>query len=148
MSRIILTGDKELQRLLESLPTKVANKLARTALRKAGKMVLESARAKVPEDSGALKKGLKVKALKRSRNRMGVVVEHPDRLTLAKLQPTAEKAREVYSGSGYYPAAVEYGAPHAPAQPHLRPALEDKKSEVIAEFRTELKAAVEAEKAK
>jgi len=138
MAKAIIVGDKKLQRILDKLPGVVQRKLVRKALRAGAKMVLASAKSKVPVDEGALKKGLKVKAMKRRKNRMGIVVEHPTRERLAALQKDKKKAERILTEKGYYPAAVEYGAPHMAARPHLRPALNENRAPVVATFRQEL----------
>jgi HK97 gp10 family phage protein len=142
MTNVVLTGDKDLDRLLGALPAKMQKKFVRSALRKAGKIVLSKARDAVPVETGALKKGLKLRALKRQKYRIGVAVEHPTRERLAELQKDEAKGERIRTEKGYYPAAVEYGAPHAPARPHLRRGLEESKDSAVATFRQDVKDAV------
>jgi|CXWL01.1.fsa_nt_gi HK97 gp10 family phage protein len=139
MAKIIVTGVRELDAMLKAMEPAIARKIVRGALRKGGKRVLEKARAKAPEDTGALRKGMRVRAMKRQKYRAGVTVEHPTREKLAALQKDQAKGARVLSEKGYYPAAVEYGAPGRPAQPHLRPALEESTPAVIADFRQDVR---------
>lgn len=68
---IIVTGDVELTRMLNALGRKVATRLHRTASRAAAKLILAHAKNTVPKKSGAFARSLTVRALKRSRKRMG-----------------------------------------------------------------------------
>ena len=119
-------GDARLQRKLHSLGNKIEKKIVRRALRTAAKVVLQAAKARVPVDTGALKKGLKVRATKRSRTIIGVHIRTPTRAELG-IHP---------DDPGYYPAVIEYGAEGHAAQPFLRPAMDearDKARQVIAD---------------
>ncbi|MGE0857796.1 MAG: HK97-gp10 family putative phage morphogenesis protein [Gammaproteobacteria bacterium] len=109
-------GDKRLQKKLDKLDKRVQKAIVRRGLRKAAKDVLESARAIVPVDTGALRDGLAVKALKPKRGSFGVQVVTPTR---AELGIPAD-------AKGYYPAVVEYGSDkrNLPPRPYLRPALD------------------------
>lgn len=92
---ILITGDKELDRLLKGLPLAAQKKLSRKATRKAAKeIVLPDAKARVPVDTGELEESLVVKAIKRSRNRIGHMVATKDGF---------------YAGDQFYGAFIEFG---------------------------------------
>lgn len=72
---VVITGDKELDRKLAKLEPKLQKKLSRQATRKAAKdIVLPAAQAAVPANTGELEDSLKVRAVTRSRNRIGHMV--------------------------------------------------------------------------
>lgn len=92
---IIVTGDKQLDKLLRGLPLKVQTKLSRQATRKAAKdIVLPQAKARVPVNTGDLEESLTVKAIKRSRSKFGHQVQTKDGF---------------YSGDQFYGAFIEFG---------------------------------------
>ena len=71
---IIVTGDKAVTRALNSLGSKKAREIHRKAMRKAARPVLEWARNIVPVVSGTYRQSLTIRALKKSRTKIGVVV--------------------------------------------------------------------------
>lgn len=84
MASIVLTGDKALNRKLQRLAGPVAKKIVRQAARIAVKPVLSAARNTVPVRSGKLRRAIKIRALPRSRTRVGV------RVTLGDQEFTGE----------------------------------------------------------
>lgn len=127
-TRIFVTGDKKLDRQLKRLDSKVRNRIARKAMRKAAKPVLDAAKAAVPVDTGELKKNLVIRSLKRSRgnkNKFGVRVV----------------AKES-SKRDYIAHFIEFGTVNQAARPFLRPALEINKGQVDAILRAEIAAAL------
>ena len=112
---ISVFGDKQLQRALKALPINVEKKVVRQALRKAAKPVLDTAKSLVPVKTGALKKSLKLRALrKQKRGQFGVQV----------MTGTREQLGIAADDPYYYPMAVEVGTAKAPAHPFMRPALD------------------------
>lgn len=92
---VIITGDKELDALLAGLEPKLQKKLSRQATRKAAKdIVLPAAKAAVPFDTGELEESLVVRAMKRSRNRIGNIVTTKEGL---------------WRGDQFYGAMLEFG---------------------------------------
>lgn len=69
-----ITGAKELNRKLMSLAPRIAKKVIRQAVRPAAKLIQSAAKSFVAVDTGALKKSIKVRALKRSQTRIGMTV--------------------------------------------------------------------------
>jgi HK97 gp10 family phage protein len=92
--KVSLFGDREIAQKFKTLPTKVANKVLRQALRPAAKIVLEQAKKEVPVVTGALKKSLKVRAGKRRKGSVKVLVQ------------TAEG---FFKGKTYYGGFVHFG---------------------------------------
>lgn len=114
MAKIVVTGIKQLDRSLQSLGTKVANKIARKSMRKIGKLVKAAAERKLAAndsvESGKLRRGLRIKAMKRSRGRLGIQVE----TTVGK-----------HEDPGFGGAEVEFGTKRSQTKPFLRPAIYD-----------------------
>jgi HK97 gp10 family phage protein len=71
---LTIKGLKEVDRALKKLPGVIAKKVLRQALRKAMKPVRDEVKQDAPVDKGLLKSAVKVKAGKRSRNSVSVVV--------------------------------------------------------------------------
>ena len=96
-----LHGVQEVQKALKQFQPTLQKKLQRKATRKAGKPVLDTARARVPVKTGKLRKNLKLRAAKRKRSStvVGVSVQTPTRDVLGISQ----------SDPYYYPTVLEYG---------------------------------------
>jgi hypothetical protein len=62
-----LTGDKQIAELLATLPEKHLKPTLRKVLRAAAKPILTAAKLRAPRDSGAMAKGLVIRAFKRTR---------------------------------------------------------------------------------
>ena len=117
---VTMIGDKEVIKLFKELPEKVQKKFARESMRKEAKRLVEKVKAASPvltgskyRKGGSLKKSWKVKALRRSRKRIGVYVESGPR----------EKLGIAANAPGYYPAHVELGTRTRAAKPFLRPVI-------------------------
>ncbi len=100
--KVVMTGGEEFTRALKNISTGGYRKVMRKALRDVGKVVAATARANAPRDTGRMADSIRVRAIRRSRRRIGVKVEVGTRqeLGLASYDPDG----------GYYPFAVEYGA--------------------------------------
>jgi len=66
-----IKGAEALMKKLQDLDTKMARQIARDATREAAKVIAAAAKAAAPVASGATQKAIKVRALKRSRSRIG-----------------------------------------------------------------------------
>lgn len=136
MIDISMLGDKKLQRQLSKLPARVEKRIVRKALRAAARPVLRAAKQKCPVDTGALKKGLKIRARKRSRKSFGVDVS----------TPTREKLGIASDSKWYYPALVEYGYVRKgityAARSFLRSAKDATRSAALAILKREIGAGV------
>lgn len=128
---VIVTGDKELDRLLRGLPLAAQKKLSRQATRKSAKeIVLPEAKSRVPVDTGDLEESLVVKAMRRSRRRFGHQVQTKDGF---------------YAGDQFYGAFIEFGTEerqHKSGKPvgridpaknfaYLRPAVYDNEGRIV-----------------
>ena len=131
---VIVTGDEALDKLLATLTPKLQKKLIRQATRKSAKnIVLPEARNRVPVDTGDLEESLTVKAIKRSRNKIGSMVATKDGF---------------FSGDQFYGGMIEFGTKErtqkstgksvGAIQPHkfafLRPAVYDNEDRIKAEY--------------
>lgn len=126
---VIVTGDEALDKLLATLTPKLQKKLSRQATRKSAKdIVLPEARNRVPVDTGDLDDSLTVRAVKRSRNKIGHMVATKDGF---------------FKGDQFYGGMIEFGTKErahksgksvGSIQPHkfafLRPAIYDNEARI------------------
>lgn len=94
---LVLTGDKELDAMFAAMNNTMQKKALRPATRTVSKMVLEQARAEVPEDTGRLLSELQIKAKKRSKrypHTVGMTVGFRD---------------DLFKGDTYYAGFMEFG---------------------------------------
>lgn len=75
MPKVTITGDKRIDRKLGKLSGADAKKVLRRALRRAVKPLQAAAKADAPVDTGRLQAKIKVRAMKRKKGRLGVVVQ-------------------------------------------------------------------------
>lgn len=113
---IVVTGIKEIDRALKELEPKIQRKVLRQAMRSGMKLVLQDALMRVPVLTGLLKKNIKLRAMKRKRNRQGLQVQVRSDEGLVKVSK---------AGTRYFiPAAVEFGHGTVPPHPFMRPAYD------------------------
>lgn len=118
---IYLTGMDELQRKLNRLDEKIQKSIVKDALRETNlEIVLPAVEAKVPVLTGALKEGLKVKALN-GRGKIGSAVFD-----------------EGYKGDQFYGSFQELGSKHQAAKPYLRPALDENEERILQSIREKI----------
>src|SRR5581483_10818933 len=72
---MMIKGFKELLTKLDQFPKKTLANAIRKGSRLGAKVVLSAAKALAPVKTGTLKRGLKVRAMKRSRKRIGAEVQ-------------------------------------------------------------------------
>lgn len=96
---ISIFGDKALTRALDDLSDKIQKQYMRKSLRAGTKLVADVVRRNTPVLTGRLRKGIKVRAGKRSRGLIGYFVLLPTRAQLG-IDPKAK---------WYYPAVLEWG---------------------------------------
>ena len=151
-----ITGVEELVKKLQTIEKKHARKAARTAIGEATKIVLKTAKALVPKDTGLLRKSLgrKVKVYRRNGVVTGLVgprTNVTDRLksrkgrgVVAKLNEIVGKAlnAEVAKKPARYAHLVELGTMHSAAQPFLRPALDSNRDRLVGVIAAKLKAGI------
>lgn len=116
-----LLGDQELNRQFKALPLVVQRKLLRQSFREALRPVLTAARANAPRLTGLLARTLRLRALKRRRGQLGMMVISGTRASL-KIPATHP---------WYYPAHVELGTSKMPARPYLRPAFDTQRESMV-----------------
>jgi HK97 gp10 family phage protein len=124
-------GVLDIQRKLGGLESRVAKKVVRSSMRKTAKKVQATAKNNLLKQrsivTGKLRKGLKVKAGKRSRNTISIRVQ------------TTEGQ---HGDPGFGGAQVELGTKHAEAKSFLRPAIYDNErainADIVADIRSVL----------
>lgn len=124
-----VTGDKQIKRLLKTLPDKVQRKVMKAAMKKAVKPIETAAQAKAPQDTGtlALSIGNKVKSYNKSKVTVGIVGPKTG------FSSESEGERKV---PAWYAHLVEKGhiAPdgtRVPPQPFLGPAAEEQEGAAV-----------------
>ena len=129
-------GLKKLLKKLETIEPKVAKKLFRRSLRDGAKVIQREAKRLVPKLSGDLRRGIRVKAGRRSRTSASVLV----------VSPTREKLGIPLGATGYYPATIEYVSPARgiPADPFFTDAFDNKEDEAMAVITQSLRAQIRA----
>lgn len=150
-----IEGADQLRKKLLALEPRIAKKVVRQAVRPAAKLIQDAAKANVAVDTGKLKRSLKVRSLKRSRNRIGV-------------QVSTNSTDNLFKGNTFYGGFLEYGhrlgkrtnaqkrkgykGPDSrkmvPAKPFMKPAFEAKKNEAGQMIVDLLRAGVEREASK
>jgi len=131
-TRFVLTGDKAIDRRLKKLGPKLGKKIVRKAMRPATKVVRDEAKANCPVDTGTLRQSIKVRAGKRSRQKIELLV-------------TTSGSDNLFTGKTYFAGHVEWGTAHQSAQPFMRPAYDAKKDEAKRIARTNMLSLIEAE---
>mgnify|MGYP001009153993 CR=1 FL=1 len=74
MDKIVCTGAKEIELALAELEKRIANKIIRRVMRESMKPIAVAARENAPVETGVLRSAIKVRAMKRSRGRIGIMV--------------------------------------------------------------------------
>jgi HK97 gp10 family phage protein len=146
-----ILGAPELSKAFEALPDNLERKVLTKALREAGKVLLVAVKARAPRDRGLLASTMKLKAMKRSRRRVGVMVQTGTRAELGLLATTRISSTgsgdtlRVRRGkeTGYYPAHVELGTHKAAPNPFMRTSLRSGREGLLAIIRTELDNGIE-----
>jgi hypothetical protein len=144
-SFVIVTGDKALDAKLKSLPPNLQKKLTRGALRKGAKrLTLEFKRRVrlVAYDTGAFHDSTKIKALKRSRTRIGVSMFTNTEKLFAKYESKhghKPNPRKGESRPFFYPATIELGDIDSEPKKPMRGALYDNSEVFKAYFAGDLK---------
>lgn len=139
-------GIDELGSLLHALPRNSGRRIMRSALRGSVNMIAKHVKSITPvlqEDKagrirGALKRGIKVRATKRSRRGFGYVILLPDRVKLGIGRD------EKY----YYPTVVEYGDHDTPAHSFLRKGWDHKERAAMSMFRDAIEDGIDREAAR
>lgn len=88
--KMVITGDKKVNALLKGLPIVMQRKIIREAARESIKPLLPLAQLAAPRRSGALERSMAVRAVVRSRKRIGA--------RITNRQGNLFKGREFYGG--------------------------------------------------
>lgn len=131
---ISVLGSTELERQFKKLASSEQRKVARRALRKAARPIQAAAKSLAPKDLGNMARTIKIRAVRRSRKHVGVIVRTGTRDDLGISD----------DNKWYYPAHVELGTQHLPARPFMRPALDHNRDRSIAILRREIAAGIVA----
>lgn len=126
-----IRGAKEFEKLLKALGPKVAGKVADAALRAGAKPILAEAKRRVPKRTRTLERALAAQLEKR---RAG---KDQRNIFIGARSPVSRRAH-----------LTEFGTVHSAAQPFLRPAVDTKANEAIAEMGKVLGDGIETEAAK
>lgn len=126
---ITMFGDKELQRKLDRLPSKLQKRVVKGAAKKAAEPILAAAKARAPVRTGRHRDSMKI-TTKSGRKEIGAQI----------VTGTRKQLKIPADAKGYYPAAQEFG-PH----PHIRPALDAQRGAAIRIFGRELGPGIERE---
>jgi HK97 gp10 family phage protein len=133
MANFTITGIKEIDRALQELEKNVAKKVIRQAMRKAMKPVKQQVEANAPRVTGKLAGNVKIKAIKKSRTKIGIRVQIG--------------AKE-FTGETFYGAFLEYGTKDIPAKGFMRQAFDSAKEEAKGIAIEEIKKGIERDAAK
>ena len=127
---------------LDKLPAEFRKSAEKAVLRAGGKPILKAAKAKVPVDSGNLKKSLgisvhanrsgwisaRVGPRKGFKSAKSLTGRKRGRATKGKRRTFIERKMADAQEISWY---VETGTPHAAAQPFIRPAIDSAAGEVV-----------------
>ena len=143
-----IEGMKELERSLKRLG-KVPQKHVTSSSRKAMNIVLKESRAAAPVDTGALKKGMKLKG-ERSRDKAKKVYQV---IFDDKYNHIFQKKNKEGKITGYYPVSQEYGffaknGRYIPGYRFISDSLTDNVSKIEKTIVKEMKKRIDAEIAK
>lgn len=150
MSQSNITGGKELDELLKSLPLKIEKNILRSALRAGAVVLLAEARANVPRKSNALYKSLRVStrlrkgqvtASVKAGNRVVYYAHMVEFGTRAHTEDPAGDATMVLGGS----LRRVINHPGATPRPFMRPAADTKFQEATRAITNTLRARLTAE---
>lgn len=133
MSSVKISGIEAIQRKFEALTPKVRKKLLRSSMTKGARIVAAEAKARVPVDTGALRKSIKVAGLAGGRG-AGLVARGG-----GKAAPVGKRV----IATERYAHIIEQGRKGAEAKPFLRPALDAKEGQVRDLIRDDMAQAVQ-----
>jgi HK97 gp10 family phage protein len=147
---------RELGQTLKQLPKEISGKGGgplRKALAEAAKVIHAEAQALAPEDTGLLKREIRMVRAKNpaatgATEHYVVGVRRGKRKKYANTRENrrARRVGKTYQDESraYYWRFIEFGTERQPARPFLRPAFESKKREALNRFETSLREGVQA----
>ena len=110
-----ISGAAEMERLLKLLPEKVAERVTKNALRAGARVIRDEAKDRVPVDTGDLRDSVVVKAPTQRQRKRGAAL-----VVVGFKKPVSRRAH-----------LTEFGTQHQPAQPFLRPAVDEAGNKAI-----------------
>lgn len=113
---VVVFGVKELDRQFQKLPANLQRKMLRSSLRSSAKLVSRKAKGKTPVLRGDLRRAIKVRAGKRSRNNISINIGVDSSSLL---------------GKDFYASFIELGTKHIEAKKFLRTAITEGEKEVL-----------------
>lgn len=119
-------GLRELGERMKGLSEAVNNRIARAATAAGAVVIRNAAQAKVPVDTGNLKKNIIVKRLPKGES--SLTSEHIVTVRQGKL---TKKQKDKGLEDAYYGKFVEYGTAKMPARPYMRPAFDQNKEKAV-----------------
>lgn len=158
---VSVTGFKDIDDKLRKLPDAVQKKFLRGAMRTGSKRVQKAFVTNVQReeliDTKAFMQSTKVKALKRSRVRMGVALFTDTAAMYARRQKKLSKSKDKLKDIKktidtkehfFYPAVLEFGDAHHPPHMPMRKALYENEKAIRAYFQSDMKQLIDAQAAK
>ena len=140
--KVDFKGLDELKKAFDLLPKRVAVKAASKAVREGAKIIQKAARAKVPVDTGNLRRSISVKILNKKRDAMQVAaLIGPGTGYFSKRGKNKGKR----ANDGFYGFFVEYGTAKTAAEPFMRPAYDENTGAVQQKIMDVIGEAIEAE---
>lgn len=140
-------GLDELSKKLKEMPIKLAKNGLRAAVNAGAQVVYKEARARVPVDTGRVKKNIYKKQIREKSNNVQQTYYVGVRLgsggTYAKTKANVRKGRVGKSydteSRAFYWRFLEFGTSKLPARPFLRPAFDTKKTQAVDAMAKKLK---------
>jgi len=133
----IVLNFRDVRKRLEDLPKKVVSKVVRRAVYAGATVIRDTAREKVPVDTGALKKSIVAKANTKKGGEISASV--------GVARKNFVKGKRAGKSPRRYAHLVEFGTPHSAPQPFLRPAMDTRIDAVIEATRKKMVEGIDAE---
>jgi HK97 gp10 family phage protein len=126
MAGMKVQGADLIERALKTLPDKLARKVVTGALSAGARIIRDAAKSKVPVRTGALKRSIMVSTAKKATKQNG------GKVVVGFRKPTSRRAH-----------LTEFGTEHSPAEPFMRPALDEKGDEAIKKIAAFMEAGID-----
>ena len=136
-NKLLITGWDGVRVNLAELEAKIQRGAMRTAITKAGRVMLAAAKSKAPIRTGLLKRSLRQKVKTNTKKGEVLTLIGPSR----RIQGTDKNGNKVRPAR--YAHLVEFGYGRQSPQPFIRPAYESSKDAALAKYRDELRPAIE-----
>jgi len=138
-----------LKEFLKKLPADIQQQVVKGATRSAANVIAKDARARVPVDTGLLKKSIAVRRAKKNNQKEGHEIYYVVPLTkvkfTAKAKINGQNAKLKATRYNFHAHLVEFGTSKMKAQPFLRPAYEASAESSVEAFKKYANERVEKE---